>query len=125
MKPRIYVAAPYEDANLVRQTHLKLEQQDFAPVSFWAIAAHGPEALNEQSAKWAIKHNDEDLESAAGVLALCREGAGGEMYAEITRALIWGKPVFWVGHRRLSAYRHGVTLCDDIDDAIDALDVLR
>ncbi len=57
--------------------------------------------------------NDRDLLGADLVVALPRDGAGAEMFAEVRLALAHRIPVLWVGARRpLSAYREGVLRVD-------------
>lgn len=116
---RVYVAAPYLVPILAREAHERLREVGFTPTSTWAARATGPECLTDGFALAAIAENDFDLLSSDAVIALAREGAGGEMFCEISRALVERIPVFWVGTRKiLSCYRRGVVCCDSVEEAI-------
>ncbi len=117
----VYVAAPYADALKVRALHTRMRLLGLRPTSTWAEAAAGAEDFSkftpEQLRQFALS-NDSALLSSDFVVVLARDGAGGEMFAEARLALDRGIAVYWVGRRTLSAWREGVTLADDIDDAI-------
>lgn len=121
----VYVAAPYVDAPIVREVHEILAIAGFLPTSTWATRAAGAESLTRDVAQQAIVQNDDDLLSSDAMIVIARTGAGGEMFCEVTRALIEEIPVFWVGRQILSTYRDGVILCEDIDDVMRKLEVLR
>src|SRR4051812_47303326 len=129
MVARIYVAAPYEDAMAVRDVHALLRRLGFDCTSSWAENARGPEdltSLSFEAIRSLAEQNDADVMAADLVLVRARLGAGGEMFAEARWAIEKGKRVFWVGRKRiLSAYRLGVVLFDDIDDALAALVATR
>ena len=118
----VYVAAPYADAPAVRALHEKLRSAGLQPVSRWAVGADGPEALEElpvSSVRAIAGQNDRDLLSAHFMIALARDGAGGEMFAEARLAIDTGIPIVWVGKRRpLTAYREGVARLRTTDEAI-------
>lgn len=121
---RVYVAAPFADAHVVRDVHERLLSLGMLPTSTWATTANGEEDFSaytpERLRDFALA-NDADVRRSHALLVMARAGAGGEMFSEIRIALEWGKPVFWVGRRTLSAYRNGVVLCDDVDEALGAL----
>lgn len=121
----VYVAAPYADAPLVREVHQLLSDAGITPTSTWAKdATPGPEnqsAFTPEQLRAFAENNDADVLRADAVLVLAREGAGGEMFAEVARAQLWGKAVFWVGRRTLSAWRAGVQQCWSVGDALVAL----
>lgn len=126
----VYVAAPYADAPVVRALHAALAAQRLKPTSTWADKAVGTDLaaradVDLDEARATLAQNDADLASADAVLVLARPGVGGEMFAEIRWAIGAGIPVIWVGRRILSAFRPGVTLCNDLDEALDELFVLR
>jgi transcriptional regulator with XRE-family HTH domain len=118
----VYVAAPYADAPAVRTLHAELRRAGLLPVSRWAVGADGPEALDAlpvSAVRALARQNDRDLLSAHMVIALARDGAGGEMFAEVRLALDSGIPVLWVGTRRpLTAYREGVARVLATSDAV-------
>ncbi len=118
---KVYVAAPYADAEQVRILHERMRAFGLKPTSAWAEQADGAEDFSlftpADLRRFALK-NDADLSSSDCVLVLSRVGAGGEMFAEARLALVEGLPVYWVGRRTLSAWREGVTLCEDTDDAL-------
>ncbi len=119
---RGYVAGPYADAPRVRQLHAELRALGIRPVSRWAEEATGPEALEELSlsaVRAIARRNDDDLLNAHFAIVLARDGAGGEMFAEVRLALDSGIPVVWVGKRRpLTAYREGVVRVASVFDAL-------
>src|SRR5258706_3586810 len=97
---RVYVAAPYADAPRVRALHDDLREAGFLPVSQWAENANGPEALETlplSTIRALARQNDADLLSAHLVIALARDGAGGDMFAEVRCALDSKIPVLGVG----------------------------
>ena len=122
---RVYLAAPFLDAPAVRDLDTKLETLGIDVTSTWAHAASGPEALGgmpvDEVRRIALA-NDRDLLGAHLVVALARDGAGAEMFAEVRLALAHRVPVLWVGTRRpLSAYREGVLRVASLDEAITLL----
>jgi len=127
-KFKVYVAAPYADASLVRMIHEKLKTQDIGFTSSWAEEAKGAEnfaAFSPERLREHAEANDGDVREANALLALARDGAGGEMFAEARIALEWGIPVVWVGRRILSAWRDGVALAEDLDNGIQKLARMR
>lgn len=127
---QVYVAAPYEDAPEVREVHRKIMTQvpGVRVRATWADVARGPEdleALGPERVARAIDTNDRDLEAADVVLVLARPCAGGEMFAEVARALAAGTPVIWVGRRILSAYRVGVRRVGSVEAAIALLESMQ
>lgn len=128
MSLSVYVAAPYADAPHVRLIHERLIAQDIRPTSTWASTALGPEDFSKATAAGLLAvaaTNDADLRGSDAVLVLARDGAGGEMFAEARVALEWGRPCVWVGRRTLSAWRRGVVLAEDVDDALRVLVEMR
>lgn len=124
----VYVAAPFEDAGIVRMVHERFASLGLTPTAKWADHADGKEdfARFEPARLRAFAHqNDKDLRDSDVVLVIARAGAGGEMFAEARLAIEWGKAVVWVGRRILSAWRHGVVSADSIDDAVDLLVAMR
>jgi hypothetical protein len=120
----VYIAAPYEDASYVRMVSGHLRRLGLTTTSSWSEQARGPEDLTQMMPaviRTVAHQNDDDLRAADVCLVMARRGAGGEMFAEARLALEWGKPVYWVGRRILSAYRSGVTICDDLDAAVLAI----
>lgn len=118
---RVYIAAPFEDAARVRSLHRLLRAAfGITGVSQWAEKAEERAAVGTPSQFRAIRReNITDLESADLVLALIRHGAGREMFAEIGHALAKTIPLIWCGPPiGLSAFEQGVTIVDDIDQAI-------
>lgn len=121
---RVYVAAPYIDAEKVRLVHAQLISRGMLPVSDWADTATGKEDLASmpiEDVRAVAMHNDLRVDSAQAVLVLARPDAGAEMYAEASRAILRGTFVVWLGHRPLSAYRHRVLRADSLDEALTAL----
>jgi hypothetical protein len=122
----VYIAAPYEDSQLVREHHILLRDLRMTPTSQWAEDAQdGTEDLRQLSPRVArvrAFRNDLDLRSAHVVVVFARDGAGGEMFAEARLALENNIPVIWAGERRtLSAYRDGVIRVDSLGDAFRVL----
>lgn len=121
--PRVYVAAPYDRAFAVRAFHTELGKACCLPVSHWANLAKGPERLEAMSRgelRTLIEVNDECIRTADLLVCLSMKGEGRETFAEVARALEWGKPVLWCGAVCLSAYRAGVFLCANQRDVLDA-----
>ncbi len=118
----IYVASWYQNAPAVRDLHDRLLALGVTPTSSWASTARGAENLTAMSRAELVQiaiQNDRDLGNADAVIAIAGEGVGGEMFAELRLALMLSKPVYYVGQRRiLSAYRPGVVLCADVDEAM-------
>lgn len=125
MGTHVYVAAPFADGAFVREhVHERLASVGATPTSTWVHASAGPEDFSRytiEALREAAARNDADIRRSDVVLALARDGAGGEMFAEVRYALEIGRPVLWVGRRILSAWRVGVVRCDDLDDALTAL----
>jgi hypothetical protein len=94
--------------------------------SRWARSARGPERLDtltRAEQQRLARGNDEDLAASHIVLALAFPGEGGEMFAEIGRALLLGIPVVWIGARRtLSAAREGVLVVDELEIAVQLVE---
>lgn len=124
MTCRVYVAAPYEDAEQVRGIHKLLREAGLEMTSRWAEQATGAEDFSTFK-PWELaclaRANDADLLSSHAVLVMARKGAGGEMFAEARIAIHVGIPVFWFGRKTLSAWRPGVTQCESLDDVIGRL----
>lgn len=121
---RVYVAAPFEDAGIVRAVHDRLRSLGIEPCSTWAESARGIEdfsAFTPARLRSLAEQNDRDVAEARAVLVMARPGAGGEMFAEARLALAMSIPVVWLGRRTLSAWRAGVTRAEDLDDAISTL----
>jgi hypothetical protein len=109
---RVYLAAPFADAPQVRELDETLEAMGIEVTSTWAHGASGAEQLDVMDVE-AVRSlaltNDRNLATAHLLVALARDGAGAEMFAEVRLALAHRIPVLWVGTRRpLSAYREGV-----------------
>jgi hypothetical protein len=125
MSFRVYVAAPYGDASLVRRVHDLLRRLRLEPTSRWAenaLGAENIETLPLDVVQALAEVNDRDLLDADAVLVLPRDGAGREMYAEARLALEHRIPVFWSGRPLcLSSFRAGVRRCSDLVDAVLAL----
>lgn len=116
---RIYVAAPFQDKLYVRNVvHRKLVEAELRPVSTWANSDAEEDFQDEQVLANAICENDTQLACCDAVLVLARPGAGGEMFAEARIALVWGKPVFWVGRRVLTTFRRGVVRFADMGKCV-------
>ena len=121
----VYVAAPYDRAYDVRTVHEQLRARGAKPTSQWATLAKGIEQLDVMSRSEiasAIEVNDHCLRQARILLVLASQGTGGEMFAEVARALSWGMGVLWVGRRILSAYRPNVYLCEHRGAAFAAIE---
>jgi hypothetical protein len=121
---RVYVAAPYSTAGLIRDLHTRLRSRGLTPVSTWAERANGPEDFSMftvEEIQGHAAHNDADLRAADVVLVIDHEGRGRETYGELRLALEWGKPAIYVGKPSLSAWRPGVVRAADVDEAIEQL----
>jgi hypothetical protein len=109
---RVYLAAPFADATNVRELDAKVDAIGVTVTSTWAHGASGAEDLESLSVaevRQIAAVNDRDLLEADLLVALARDGAGGEMFAEVRLALAHRIPILWIGTRRpLSAYRDGV-----------------
>jgi hypothetical protein len=119
---RVYLAAPFADAPAIRDLDTKLDEIGIDVTSSWAHSATGAEQLEtmplEEVRRVALA-NDRDLLAAHLLVALPRDGAGAEMFAEVRLALAHRIPVLWVGTRRpLSAYRHGVLRVPSLAEAM-------
>lgn len=111
MKLHVYVAAPYEDAALVREVHAELEKYDIVATSLWADEARGAEDFSTYTPtqlRAAAESNDEDIDRSHAMIVMARKGAGGEMFAEARYAAHLGMPTFWCGRMTLSAWRWNV-----------------
>lgn len=120
--PRVYVAAPYEDAATVRVVHEALADRGCSFSSGWAEDALGAEDFSRFAParlRDIAEGNDRDVLDADAVLVLARAGVGGEMFAEARLALVLGLPVVWWGRRTLSSWRSGVEYVEDFGSAID------
>lgn len=121
---RVYVAAPYATADLVRELHARLRANGLFPVSTWADRASGPEdfaMMTVEELQGHAEQNDQDLRAADVLLVVDYEGRGRETYAELRIALEWGKEALYVGKPSLSAWRRGVVRLDDLDEAVARL----
>jgi hypothetical protein len=122
---RVYVGAPFASAGRVRETHRLLESIGCHPTSHWAELATDAEHLSDdkrrsQGAQWQV--NAECLAQSEAMLVLSEDVAGGELYAEVGRALSRGIPVLWTGPRRiLSCYAPGVVIERSLDSALNRL----
>ena len=122
---RVYVGAPYASAWRVRKVHDLLKQIACDPVSHWAELATEQEHLHDSRwhmhrAQWEI--NVRGIDSCEAMLVLSDEIGGGELFAEVGRALLIGRPVLWTGPRRiLSCYAPGVLVCPSLEDAMAQL----
>lgn len=105
---KVYVAAPYGRREYVRIVHDWLMEAGLEPCSSWAYSELPEDFSDAAVIEAAIEENDMALEEAEAVLVLAFDGEGGEMFAEVARAIDDDVPVFWVGRRILSAYREGV-----------------
>jgi nucleoside 2-deoxyribosyltransferase len=117
----LYVASPYDTAPEVRELHKRLTTLGIAFTSMWAEQANGAEDFSKfspEKLKDIAEENDAHVRAADAVLVLSRETGGRETYAEARYALSQQKHVFWVGKLTLSAWRDGVTRCENIDDAL-------
>lgn len=124
---RCYVAAPFEDAPLVRDVHARLVMLGMQPTSEWAEtpAATGErENLREltiHELAYLAGRNDGAVMTSDAVLVLARDGVGGEMFAEARLAYALGSALVWVGRTTLSAYRPDVVRVSSLDEAFLAL----
>jgi hypothetical protein len=122
---RVYVAAPYQRAGLVRAMMATTRVALLRWTSRWATNARGAErleTLTRAEQQRLAKDNDEDLADSHVVLSIAFPREGGEMFSEIGRALLQGIPVVWAGARRtLSAAREGVLFADDLETAVQLL----
>lgn len=121
MSVKVYVAAPFQDAPMVREVHERLVALGATYTSTWAESAVGEEDFSKftptQLARIADS-NDEDVRRSDIVLVMARHGAGGESFCEARLAIDLGRRVLWVGRRILSAWRPGVIRCEDLDEAL-------
>ncbi len=123
---KVYVAAPYADAQSVVYLHERMRTLGIEPTSLWATQAEGAEnltALSREEVQAIAASNYADIARSTSMIVLAREGVGGEMFREFGYALdVAALPlVCWVGRRILSAYDSRVTLCEDLDEAIQAV----
>lgn len=112
---KVYLAAPFAMHESMEKIAQAWVPRGVSVCSTWHIGVTGPERLPEHTnpdVRFAIGANDRDLAAADALVAFPVPGEGGEMFCEITRALIDRKPVIWAGERRiLSTFRPGVLLC--------------
>jgi len=123
----VYVAAPFDRAATVRHFHAMLLAVGARPVSQWANLAKGPEQLEAMSRgeiRSLIEVNDACVRQADLLVCLACKGKGGETFAEVARAIEWGKPVLYCGPPILSAFRPGVFLCTTQKDVLDVVSFL-
>lgn len=116
---KVYIAAPYADAALVRIVKGKLEDLGAEVLASWAVEAVGPEDLEAMGAaarRAAIDKNDRELQAADVLLVLAREGSGGAMFGEARLAIECGALVIWAGRRTLDAYRESVLRVADANE---------
>lgn len=122
---RVYVAAPFDDGPRLSTTVIPdMIYAGLIPLASWiddALSGKTDKGLTIASAQAALHVNDFELTGSDAVLVVARDGVGGEMFCEAARAILLSIPVFWVGRRVLSSYRQGVTICDSVEDAIDAI----
>lgn len=121
---RVYVAAPFGRVAEALEAHALLVSAGLTPSARWVEAASkltGKESLSwgyEGSGR-AIAENDADLATSAAVIAMAWPGEGGEMFAEVRFFTDLGRPLYWVGERKiLSAYRPGVVHVGSLDEAV-------
>ncbi|WP_394849821.1 hypothetical protein LZC95_20485 [Pendulispora brunnea] len=127
-RPRVYVAAPYEDAALVREVHERLRLHRAHATSEWARNARGADdlaSLPRERRRALALANDFAVSTSDAVMVLARPGAGGEMFCEARLAIACHVPVFWVGREILSTSREGVSVCEDVNDALLRVGQLR
>lgn len=133
---KVYVAAPYEDAHWVRVFHRLLNVNDFEFTSSWAEQATGVNAKDKSILysspadirihnKFAAVANDDNVIDCDAMVVVARPGVGAEMFAEARLAIHLGKKVIWVGRLSLSAWRDGVVICSDLENALDQLSLYR
>lgn len=124
----VYVCSPYANAAFVRVIHERLLALSITPMSTWAANAHGSEDFSRMTAealRRAAAKNDADLMASDVALVYDPDGRGRETYAEVARALIWHKPIVWVGRLSLSAWRSPVIRAEDLDAGIATLARMR
>lgn len=120
----VYVAAPYDDAAVVRNIHARLRALGIDPTSRWAEYATGAEdfeTLSPAQLADIAGSNDYDVRRSHAMLVMARVGAGGEMFSEARLALVLGVPIVWHGRLTLSAWRPGVVRVATLDGAFDGL----
>lgn len=109
---KVYVAAPYADGPDLRTQLVDsgaLAKAGAECTSRWLLEHPGePEnfdlySLSELEA--FARQNDEDLRAADVVLLVDPKRRGRETYAEVARAIAWGKQIVWVGPPTLSFWR--------------------
>jgi len=115
----VYVAAPFARRPEVLALHGRLRAHGLEPTSTWATGTESEAELTPEMARRLIAQNDRDIARSSALLAIAYPGEGGEMFCEVTWAIVAGKPVYWVGSRRiLSTWRPGVVVCTSVEDAI-------
>ena len=108
---KVYVAAPFESASMVRSVHERLQALGHVPTSSWAKGAEGKDKLHLLSLEQIDRHltdNDADIVNCDVFVAFVVPGLGKEMFCEAAKARILGIPIFWVGREEwmpLSSYR--------------------
>lgn len=122
-RPRllVYVAAPFERRELVRKVEKDLFCHWMDSTASWAKLEHEGLPPTELAAQ-QIKQNDDDIAISHALLVLAEPGLGGEMFAEVARALLFGIPIVWVGRRILSTFRPGVIESPSVEEAINLLE---
>ena len=124
---RIYIASAWRNGHYA-DTIVKpaAEARGLTVVSTWHDGAPPPERAPSEDlpskpigiVRRIADTNDRDLASADGVVVIWHHEAG-ETFAEMTRALLAGKPVAYVGPRYiLSAFREGVERFSYCPDAL-------
>lgn len=119
----VYIATAFTSGPMVeREIRPIAEGLGLTVTSRWHLEADGkPERLHDLTLpriQWIAEQNDKDLEVADACLVLAHERMG-ETVAEMTRALLGGRVVAYVGPRYiLSAYRAGVGRFSDARDAL-------
>ena len=104
---RVYVAAPYARAPLVRDLHEMLRRAGVMTMSAWANLAKGPEDLSRHAElDLAIQVNRISVEHSSLVVALLFAGEGGEMFVEVGHAMWEGIPILWCGERTILSCHH-------------------
>lgn len=132
----IYIAAPFRRYKEAYRAECTLREAGLIPdepTNRWighAMRSAGEDLSLQQEglpsvfarAAANIRENDEDVGRCDLLLALAYPDEGGEMFAEVARALHLGKPVAWVGERLiLSCFRQGVTIYPSVQAVADAL----
>jgi len=125
--PRVYVAAPFEEASTVRTIHRMLANMRYVPTSAWAendgLSAN---VLESTEANRQIHRSNIDALLSSDLMIVKRvKGSGGEMFVEFERALQYGMTILWTGPPILSTYRDGVTTFPDMAKLMAWLEQVR